>query len=79
MEDNFFDISFTHNDLKYVGWVNPSDRLNKDGNPASYHVVLNETHFGAVSFQDCKWSVNEDRPSVLVNKVGEQIEKHYKL
>ena len=79
MEDNIFDISFESDGKTYKGWVNPSEKLNESGTPASYHVVLNETSFGYLSFNNCKWTVNEERPSALVNLAGKEIEKHYRL
>lgn len=79
MEGKIFDIAFTYADNNYIGWVNPSDKVNESGQPTSYHVVLNNTSFGYLSFKDCKWSVNEERPANLVKLVGEQIEKFYKL
>ena len=79
MEDNIFDIAFTYDQKPYKGWVNPSDKLNKEGQPSSYHVVLNDISFGNLSFHECKWSVNEERPSKLVKLVGEAIEKHFEM
>ena len=79
MEDNIFDIEFELEGKTYRGWVNPSKQLNEDGMPASFHVVLNETSFGYLSFNNCKWSVNEERPSQMVKQVGKLIEKHYQL
>src|SRR5436190_24322248 len=78
-EDNMFDISFKSGDMVYSGWVNPSQKLNDSGTPVSFHVVLNDTSFGYLSYRDCKWMINEDRPDELVELVGEQIEKHYQL
>jgi len=79
MEDNIFDISFFADGVKYEGWVNPSEKTDKDGKPASYHVVLNGVSFGYLSFRDCKWSINEERPASLVEAAGRQIEKHFEL
>ena len=79
MEDRIFDIAFEQDGVKYTGWVNPSEKLNHDGFPASYHVVLNNVSFGYLSFNDCKWTINEERPAALVKSVGQQIEKYYKL
>ena len=77
MEDNMFDISFEVDGMSYSGWVNPSEKLTDTGKPVSFHVVLNDTSFGYLSFHDCTWTINEDRPASLVKKVGEAIEKHY--
>jgi hypothetical protein len=77
MEDNIFDIGFSCNGLSYKGWVNPSDKLNSEGKPVSFHVVLNDTSFGYLSYQGAKWRVNEERPLELVEQVGQQIENYY--
>jgi hypothetical protein len=79
MEDRIFDISFFFDEKHYKGFVNPSEKLNEEGIPASFHVVLNETAFGDLSFNKCRWTINETRPSGLVSLVGKQIEKHYQL
>lgn len=79
MEDKIFDIEFKVDGKEYKGWVNPSEKLNDAGIPVSFHVVLNETAFGYLSFQNCKWMINEDRPPSLVNEVGKQIEAHYQI
>ena len=79
MEDNIFDISFEEGGKEYTGWVNPSEKLNDSGTPVSFHVVLNDVSFGYLSLQNCKWMVNEDRPSGLVRSVSIEIEKHYGL
>jgi len=78
-EDNIFDISFEFEEKEYKGWVHPSDKLNESGTPVSFHVVLNDTSFGYLSFDDCKWIINEERPAPLVKLVGKKIEKHYQL
>ena len=79
MESDLFDISFTFDNQEYKGWVHPSDKLNESGVPASFHVVINETSFGNLSFSQCKWAVDEQRPSGLTKLIGREIEKHYKL
>ena len=79
MKDNIFDIRFSSDGVKYDGWVNPSEKKDKEGKPASYHVVLNGVSFGYLSFHDCKWSINEERPASLVEAAGREIEKHYTL
>ena len=78
-EEKIFDIGFTFDDKEYKGWVNPSDKVNESGSPSSYHVVLNDVSFGYLSFKDCRWMVNEERPAGLVKMVGKQIEKHYQF
>ena len=79
MDDKIFDISFEFENRQYKGWVNPSDVLNDSGAPVSFHVVLDDTSFGYLSFRDCNWMLNEERPEGLVRQVGKQIEKHYQL
>ena len=74
-EEKIFDISFDHEGTTYKGWVNPSDKLNDKGAPASYHVVLNDNSFGYVSHNNSEWTVDQDRPEGLVEKVGKEIEK----
>lgn len=79
MEDKIFDISFESDGRKYSGWVNPSKEANENGVPVSFHVVLNGVSFGYLSFDDCKWTINEERPSSLTEAVGHEIEKRYEL
>ena len=79
MEDKIFDISFEFENRQYKGWVNPSDDLNESGAPVSFHVVLDDTSFGYLSYRDCNWMVNEERPEGLIRQVGKQIEKRYQL
>lgn len=76
-EKNIFDIAFDVKGTKYTGWVNPSDKLTDSGMPASFHVVLNETSFGYLSYNNDEWTVNEDRPEELIKRVGKEIERHY--
>jgi len=79
MEDKIFDISFENGGRRYTGWVNPSDKTDANGKSVSFHVVLDGVSFGYLSFNNCKWSINEDRPAALVEAVGHEIEKRYKL
>lgn len=74
--ENIFDIAFEVDGQRYSGWVNPSGKLSDNGKPISFHVVLNNTSFGYLSYNNREWSVNEDRPAKLVKKAGEAIEKH---
>lgn len=76
-EKNMFDIAFEVDGTSYKGWVNPSEKLNDSGLPASFHVVLNDTSFGYVSYNNEEWTVNEDRPEGLTKQVGKAIEKYY--
>ncbi len=77
-EEKIFDISFELDGTTYKGWVNPSGKLNDEGIPVSFHVVLNDTSFGYLSYNNTEWTVNEDRPEALTKKVGEEIEKKLK-
>jgi hypothetical protein len=79
MEDKIFDIAFESSGRQYKGSVNPSDKMNDDGQPSSFHVVLQDTSFGYLSLQNCKWTVNEQRPAELIEAIGKEIEKRYKL
>ena len=79
MEDKIFDIAFQSNGRQYKGWVNPSDKMTEDRQPVSFHVVVEETFFGYLSLHNCKWTVNEQRPAELVEAIGKEIEKKYKL
>ena len=75
MEDNSIDIELDHENMHYKGWVMPSDKKNKEGLPASYHVVLNQVLFGNLSRNQDKWSVDDWRPHELVQAVGKCIEE----
>ena len=79
MEDKIFDIAFENDGRQYKGLVNPSDKMNDDGQPVSFHVVLQDTSFGYLSLHNCKWTVNEQRPAELVEAIGREIEKKYTL
>lgn len=79
MSDHTFEISFDYDEKHYRGSVNPSENMDEKGTPASFQVVLNDESFGNLSFNDCKWAVNEDRPAGIVKLVGKSIEKHYQL
>ena len=79
MEDKIFDIAFETGGRQYKGWVNPSDKISDNGQPSSFHVVLQDTSFGYLSLQNCKWTVNEQRPAELVEAIGKEIEKKYNL
>ena len=76
---NAFNISFQINNKEYNGSVEPSDELNDAGAPVLFDVVLNDTSFGHLSFNNCKWTLDEEQPSDLVKAVGKEIEKHFKL
>ena len=76
-EEKIFNIAFEADGVKYSGWVNPSEKQNKDGFPASFHVVLNDASFGHVSHNNGALTVDEDRPEGLIEKVGKAIERKY--
>jgi hypothetical protein len=79
MEEAVFDISFRSGEKIYAGWVKPSEKLNNTGVASSYHVVLENTFFGELSLNKCHWIINQSRPHLLVEAVGKEIEKHFKL
>jgi hypothetical protein len=79
MNNDIFDISFENNGKKYSGWVNASGRIENNGKPTFFHVVLNNTIFGNLFLKECHWIISESRPPALVNKVTGEIEKYYKL
>jgi hypothetical protein len=76
-EEKIFNIAFEADGIQYTGWVNPSDKFNKDGFPASFHVVLNDVSFGYVTHNNGEWTTDEDRPEGLIEKVGKAIERNY--
>ena len=76
-EEKIFDIEVQNDGTTYTGWVNPSDKLNDDGFPASFHVVLNRTSMGYLTLNHGKWSADEQRPAELIEAVGEQISRYY--
>ena len=78
-EDKIFDIEFECESKFYKGWVNPSEKLHADGQPASFHVVLDKVSFGYLSYTNSKWTSDEQRPAALVEAVGKLIEERYKL
>ena len=70
MNDNSVEITFTHEGTSYNGWATPSDKLNEDGEPKSWRVVLNKVFFGNLSKNNDKWVNNEERPEALTEAVG---------
>ena len=79
MEDNIFDITVKYDNQDLKGWVNPSAKLSDSGAPVSFHVILNDVSFGYLSYHNCTWTMNEERPAALVKGGGKEIEKHYQL
>ena len=61
-EDKIFDIEFEHDGTIYSDRANPSEKIQDDGLPASFHVVLNNVSFGHVSFANNQWTADEWRP-----------------
>lgn len=78
MSDQTFNIALDFEGVHYEGWVTPSDKKKQDGQPASFHVVLNETMFGNLSLSGGTWAVDEQRPEGLVQEVGKCIETNWK-
>lgn len=72
------DIALDFDGMHYAGWATPSDHLHENGWPKSFHVVLNETFFGNVSFDNGKWLVDEQRPDGMADVVGAAIQSKYK-
>ena len=79
MPDKIFDIAFQADGRMYKGWVNPSDKLNEDGMPSSFHVVLDEVSFGHLSLNNDKWTNSEDRPDGLTEAAGKEIARYYEV
>ena len=78
-DEKIFDIEVETDGTIYRGWVNPSEKLNDDGFPVSFHVVLNQVSLGYLSMNNGKWTVDEQRPAELVEAAGAQIAQHYKI
>jgi len=76
-EEKIFNIEVENEGTTYRGWVNPSEKMNDDGFPVSFHVVLNQTSLGYLSLNNGKWIADDQRPARLVGAVGVQIERHY--
>lgn len=78
-EDKIFDIEFEYENKPYIGWVNPSDELNEDGLPISFHVVLNNVSFAYLSYDKGNWISDSQRPEGIIVEVGNKIAQKYKL
>lgn len=78
MESEIFDIRLACDGIDYDGWVNPSDKVNNNGMPSSFHVVLNHISFGYLSLSNDTWKADKQRPQKLVTAIGEQIGKYYR-
>jgi hypothetical protein len=77
MQDTSFNIVFDLNGNLYKGWATPSEHKKEDGSPKSFYVVLNGVMFGNVSHNNTVWTVDEDRPDDLTERVGKFIEENY--
>jgi hypothetical protein len=78
MNDKTFNIALDYEGIHYKGWVTPSEKKHDDGQPRSYHVVLNDTLFGNLSKTDDKWVIDEQRPAGMVDQVGGLIQENWK-
>lgn len=78
MSEEYFSIHFDHEGLHYDGIVTPSEKRRQDGTPKSFHVVLNNVFFGNLNFHQAKWNADEQRPQMLVEMVGRQIDAYYR-
>jgi hypothetical protein len=76
-KDRIFDIAFECDGQKYKGWVNPSEKKDKNGKPISFRVVVEGAYFGNLSLDNCKWAINEDRPDSLTEAGGREIETNF--
>jgi hypothetical protein len=75
MTEDFFPVSFNYHGVAYEGRVSPG-RTDEQGNPSSFHVVLNNVFFGYMSKTDRHWQVSEQRPAELAEMVGFCIDNH---
>jgi hypothetical protein len=75
MEKKSLVLEFDCRGIHYTGWATPSDHLHENGEPSSYHVVLNQVFFGNLTRNKGKWLVDEQRPSELTAAVGECLDK----
>ena len=78
MEDKTINIELTWDGLHYKGWATPSEHKNDNGKPRSFHVVLNDTMFGNLSWNKEKWTADEQRPEGMVEAVGHIIQSNWK-
>ena len=77
MANSSFRIRVNFRGTDYEGWVRPSEKDRIDGQPKSFHVVLNDLYFGNLSRTNRVWTVDEQRPQELVELVGSYIESQY--
>ena len=76
IEARTFDIQFSHEGKTYKGWVTPSGEKGEDGNPKSFHVVLNDVFFGNLHIHDDIWEADSQREQSLVQATGKQIDNY---
>jgi hypothetical protein len=76
MNRNTIPVQFEHKGLAYDGWATPSEQQHEDGEPKSYHVVLNMVMFGDLSLNHGKWLSDQQRPHELVVEVGKLLDHH---
>ncbi len=77
-EDKIFDIEFEYENKPYKGWVNPSEEINENGLPVSFHVVLNEVSFAHLSYENGIWVSDSQRPAGIIDEVVNKITQKYK-
>ena len=77
-EDKIFDIEFEYENKPYKGWVNPSEEINENGLPESFHVVLNEVSFAHLSYDNGNWVSDSQRPAGIIDEVVNKITQKYK-
>ncbi len=66
-------IAFDYDQVNYRGWATPAETHHAYALAKSYHVVLNGTFFGEMSYADGHWTVSEQRPKPLVAATGSAI------
>ena len=74
LSDELRDIDFELAGKKYHGWFSPSTKYNKEDQPVSFSVVLNDVFFGHLSLYKRKGLCSEKRPDNLVAAAGTAIE-----
>ena len=79
MQENDFKIFFELDDPSHAGKVSPSEEKDKNGAPAYFHVAVDDVVLGDMRLNDCHWALDHRHSSFLVDAIGKEIEKHYKL
>lgn len=70
MEIALLPLDLQYAGMTYDGWVTPSGDLYPDGDSSCYHVFLNGSFFGDMSFLEGRWLISERRPGELTTAVG---------